>query len=116
MALTLEDNVIKEQKEADFDLKYNLVKGSGLAAMALQNTTLGGSWTGDTVKQSLTSTSNCFNYPYQQNWGSYPVYIYQDHTAKAVKVLKDLEADGVLTINNVAQFIKLVEKIAKTLA
>lgn len=48
-------------------------------------------------------------------WGSYPVYVCSDKTAKAIEVLKALQAEKLLECKSVPKFIELVEKIAKLL-
>ncbi len=56
-------------------------------------------------------SSNC--YPYQTHWYSYPVYVCTDKTAKAIEILKALQAANImLEIKSVPKFIELVEKIS----
>lgn len=74
------------------------------------------------MQASLTQTSGCDNYtsrrlqanawPYQTYWHSYPVYICTDKTAKAIEVLKALQAEKILRCDSVPRFIALVEKIS----
>ena len=45
----------------------------------------------------------------------YPVYICSDKTAKAIEVLKALEADKVIELRSVKKFIEMVEKISSIL-
>lgn len=54
-------------------------------------------------------------YPYQAFWGSYPVYVCQDKTKKAIEILKTLQKDKTLEVKSVSRFIELVEKIAAIL-
>jgi len=74
---------------------------------------------------TMTTTGNTSNVVTQFNywwpdgtayqplyWNSYPIYVCTDKTAKAIAVLKALEADGVTKITSVSKFIALVEKIA----
>ncbi len=52
------------------------------------------------------------SYPYQTHWYSYPVYVCSDKTAKAIEILKALQADKILEVKSVPKFIELVEKIS----
>ncbi len=55
-------------------------------------------------------------YPYAQTiWQNYPVYVCTDRTAKAIAILKELQAEKLITVNSVPKFISLVEKIAAKL-
>lgn len=44
-------------------------------------------------------------------WGNYPVYVTTDKTAKAIEILKALQADKLIKCKDVDEFIALVEKI-----
>ncbi len=69
---------------------------------------LGNSLTG--LTSGYTIGGNC--YPYQTHWYSYPVYVCSDKTAKAIEILKALQADKILEVKSVPKFIELVEKIS----
>jgi hypothetical protein len=76
-----------------------------------QNIADSGTWNGNGV-------THIYDYPSQMPayyWQSYPVYVCTDKTAKAIAVLKALEADGITQIVSVSKFIELVEKIAALL-
>lgn len=45
-------------------------------------------------------------------WNSYPVYVCTDKTAKAIEILKSLQAEKLLDVKSVPRFIELVEKIS----
>ncbi len=65
------------------------------------------------------NVTNCFpdySYPYNQTiWQSYPVYVCTDKTAKAIEILKSLQADKAINVTSVPKFIEMVEKISKIL-
>lgn len=64
----------------------------------------------------LTTSNVEDDYPQvTQWWGGYPVYVCTDKTAKAIEVLKALQAEKLLECKSVPKFIELVEKIAKLL-
>lgn len=46
---------------------------------------------------------------------SYPIYVCTDKTAKAIEILKKLQADKVIDVKSVNRFIQLVEDIAAIL-
>lgn len=48
-------------------------------------------------------------------WMSYPIYVCTDKTAKAIEILKKLQADKVIDVKSVNRFIQLVEDIAAIL-
>ena len=48
-------------------------------------------------------------------WNSYPVYVCSDKTAKAIEILKKLQAEKVVDVKSVPRFIELVEEIGKIL-
>lgn len=48
-------------------------------------------------------------------WNQYPVYVCTDKTAKAIEVLKKLQAEKHLDVKSVPRFIELVEMIASIL-
>ncbi len=57
-------------------------------------------------------------WPYNNSqiyWQSYPLYITTDKTAKAIEILKTLQADKFLEVKSVPRFIELVEKISAIL-
>jgi hypothetical protein len=60
----------------------------------------------------VTSSAVQYTWPYTTYWQSYPVYICTDKTAKAIEVLKCLQAEKLLKCDSVPRFIQLVEKIA----
>lgn len=62
------------------------------------------------------TTTNCVDYsqPFTY-WNSWPVYVCTDKTAKAIQILKMLQAEDIIDVKSVPKFIGLVEKIAKTL-
>jgi hypothetical protein len=57
-------------------------------------------------------TSNCFDGQPYTYWNSYPIYVCTDKTAKAIQILKQLQADKLIECKSVPKFIELVEKIA----
>jgi hypothetical protein len=48
-------------------------------------------------------------------WSTYPIYVCTDKTAKAIQVLKQLEADKAIELKSVKRFVEMVEKIAAIL-
>lgn len=72
-----------------------------------------GAYVGD--YQYQPPLSNTY-WPYQTvYWNSYPVYICQDKTKKAIEVLKALQAEKLLKCESVPRFISLVEMISALL-
>ncbi len=72
------------------------------------------------VPSSETQVSNnCVGgWPYSDYytiWQSYPVYICSDKTAKAIEILKVLQAEKKIRCDSVPKFIELVEKISAIL-
>ncbi len=62
--------------------------------------------------------SNCADYGqyhYQTYWNTYPVYICTDKTAKAIQIVKLMQAEKLIDLKSVPKFIDLVEKIVKAL-
>ena len=52
---------------------------------------------------------------YTTYWNNYPVYICTDKTAKAIEIVKLMQAEKLIDIKSVPKFIDIVEKIVKTL-
>jgi hypothetical protein len=48
-------------------------------------------------------------------WNGWQVYTHTDRTAKAIQILKLLQAEKLIEVNSVPRFIELVEKIAASL-
>jgi hypothetical protein len=77
---------------------------------------------GDVASTYVASSSNnltvgsisWYNTPYTY-WQSYPVYVCEDKTKKAIDVIKALQAEKLLKCDSVPRFIALVEKISQLL-
>lgn len=65
---------------------------------------------GSSESYTIGGAYNC--YPLQTHWYSYPVYACTDKTAKAIEILKALQADKIMEVKSVNKFIELVEKIS----
>jgi len=83
-------------------------------------TQLGSNSASSAQANCLTTTSGCYNtwngQPYgSYYWGSYPIYVTTDKTAKSIEILKKLEAKKYITLGSVKDFIKLVEEISAIL-
>ncbi len=87
-----------------------MAMGQGEQAIANSCVTLGNSNGGLGGGYTIGGGYNC--YPYQTQWYSYPVYVCSDKTAKAIEILKALQADKILEVKSVPKFIELVEKIS----
>ena len=61
---------------------------------------------------SLGSWYTSYYPPATIYWNSYPVYVCTDKTAKAIEILKKLQAEKQLEVKSVPRFIELVEMIA----
>ena len=81
------------------------------------------------VNSTLTTTAlgangcntTAYNSPWQYGtlqygtYQTYPIYITSDKTAKAIDILKMLQAEKVIDVKSVPRFIELVEKIKAAL-
>lgn len=44
-------------------------------------------------------------------WNNYPIYIKEDKTDKAIKILQALQKEKMIEVKSVTRFVELVEKI-----
>ncbi len=72
----------------------------------------------NSLQNSSYSVNGCFGGEYQLHysqpvyWNTYPVYVCSDKTAKAIEILKKLQAEKVIDVKSVPKFIELVEQIS----
>lgn len=53
-----------------------------------------------------------WGHSYYTVWNSYPVYVCTDKTAKAIEILKTLQAEKLIECKSIPEFIELIEKIS----